>query len=57
MTGIHGQADAINVEPVRLFYIPIKLTMPQESQGCFIVGEEISVVADSPTVASRLPLR
>jgi hypothetical protein len=28
MTGIHGQAGAIKVELVRLFYIQVNLTIP-----------------------------
>jgi hypothetical protein len=28
MTGVHGQAGKLNAEPVRLFYIRVKLTMP-----------------------------
>jgi UDP:flavonoid glycosyltransferase YjiC (YdhE family) len=29
MTGVHGQADANGIEAVRLFYIPVNLTVPQ----------------------------
>jgi hypothetical protein len=28
MTGVHEQATANNVEAVRLFYIPVNLTIP-----------------------------
>jgi hypothetical protein len=28
MTGVHGQADANGTEAVRLFYIPVNLTVP-----------------------------
>ena len=30
MTRVHKQAGAINVEPVRLFYIRVKLTIPPQ---------------------------
>ncbi|MBD1846877.1 hypothetical protein H6F89_26410 [Cyanobacteria bacterium FACHB-63] len=28
MTGVHGQAVVLKVEPVRLFYVPVNLTIP-----------------------------
>ena len=30
MTGVHEQAGEITVEPVRLFYIRVKLTIPSK---------------------------
>ena len=33
MTGVHEQAGEITVEPVRLFYIRVKLTIPFKTIG------------------------
>jgi hypothetical protein len=31
MTGVHKEQVAITVEPVRLFYVPVNLTIPLDA--------------------------
>jgi hypothetical protein len=38
MTGIHGQAKSNNVEPVRLFYVRVNLTIPLDEYNYREIG-------------------
>jgi hypothetical protein len=44
MTGVHGQAVVLKVEPVRLFYVPVNLTIPSLTTE---LVEQWTVIASS----------